>query len=48
MILGAINEEEKRFNKTLEKGMKEFEKMAGEKKFPAETLSFFFPPTDSR
>ena len=28
MILSAISEEEERFNKTLEKGMKEFEKMA--------------------
>jgi len=28
MILGVVSEEENRFNKTLEKGMKEFEKMA--------------------
>ena len=47
MILGAINEEEKRFNKTLEKGMKEFEKMAGEKEISGRDAFILFPPTDS-
>ena len=42
MILGAINEEEKRFNKTLEKGMKEFEKMAGGKEISGRDAFILF------
>ena len=38
----------KRFNKTLEKGLKEFETISQGGDISEKTLSFFFPPTDFR
>lgn len=42
MILSAISEEEKKFNKTLEKGMKEFEKMASGKEISGKDAFVLF------
>ncbi len=42
MILGVITEEERKFNKTLEKGMREFEKMTGAKKISGKDAFILF------
>ena len=45
MILNAINEEEKRFNKTLEKGLKEFETISQKGDISGKDAFVLFPPT---
>ena len=42
MILSVLAEEEKRFNKTLEKGLEEFKALSQRAIFPAKTLLSFF------
>lgn len=42
MILSVINEEENRFNKTLEKGIREFEKMTDAKEISGKDAFIFF------